>query len=202
MLTESTWISLLQRNDLGWGGNTFHTEGSFSDPWESETQARSLWLFHLEIVTGVSCEARDTCTMQKIMEVIIEYSPSTLMFRTLFLGSCPILLYVIPQTIRRNRSDSTAVQFSWSPPEGGASFRCGSSLHSGAGFTCLLYSCKTEYCCSTERALSFWVRSFCNIQMETRFVRLVYCREQGSFSFANMHPVTHSVLLIILIFSK
>uniref|UniRef100_A0AC11CYI1 Uncharacterized protein n=1 Tax=Ovis aries TaxID=9940 RepID=A0AC11CYI1_SHEEP len=36
--------------------------------------------------------------------------------------------------------------------------------------------------------------------METRFVRLVYCREQGSFSFANMHPVTHSVLLIILIF--
>ena len=28
------------------------------------------------------------------MEVIIDYSPSTLMFRTLFLGSCPILLYV------------------------------------------------------------------------------------------------------------
>ncbi|KAB0336252.1 hypothetical protein FD755_026042 [Muntiacus reevesi] len=36
--------------------------------------------------------------------------------------------------------------------------------------------------------------------METRFVRLVYYREQGSFSFANMHSVTHSVLLIILIF--
>ena len=48
----------------------------------------------LEIVTGVSCEARDTCTMQKIIEVVIDYSPSTLMFRTLFLGSCPILLYV------------------------------------------------------------------------------------------------------------
>uniref|UniRef100_A0A8B9WU74 Ig-like domain-containing protein n=1 Tax=Bos mutus grunniens TaxID=30521 RepID=A0A8B9WU74_BOSMU len=36
--------------------------------------------------------------------------------------------------------------------------------------------------------------------METRFVRLVCSREQGSFSFANMHSVTHSVLLIILIF--
>uniref|UniRef100_A0AC11D076 Uncharacterized protein n=1 Tax=Ovis aries TaxID=9940 RepID=A0AC11D076_SHEEP len=35
--------------------------------------------------------------------------------------------------------------------------------------------------------------------METRFVRLMYSREQGSFSFANMHPVTHSVLLIILV---
>ena len=28
------------------------------------------------------------------MEVIIDYSPSTLMFRTLLLRSCPILLYV------------------------------------------------------------------------------------------------------------
>ena len=28
------------------------------------------------------------------MEVIIEYSSSTLIFRILFLGSCPILLYV------------------------------------------------------------------------------------------------------------
>uniref|UniRef100_A0AC11DIG7 Uncharacterized protein n=2 Tax=Ovis aries TaxID=9940 RepID=A0AC11DIG7_SHEEP len=36
--------------------------------------------------------------------------------------------------------------------------------------------------------------------METRFIRFVYCREQGSFSFANMHSATHSVLLIILIF--
>ncbi|KAB0374878.1 hypothetical protein FD755_013370 [Muntiacus reevesi] len=36
--------------------------------------------------------------------------------------------------------------------------------------------------------------------METRFVRLAYSREQGPFSFANMHSVTHSVLLIILIF--
>uniref|UniRef100_A0A452FYU3 Ig-like domain-containing protein n=1 Tax=Capra hircus TaxID=9925 RepID=A0A452FYU3_CAPHI len=35
--------------------------------------------------------------------------------------------------------------------------------------------------------------------METRLVRLMYFREQGSFSFANMHPVTHSVLLIILV---
>uniref|UniRef100_A0AC11B8T4 Uncharacterized protein n=1 Tax=Ovis aries TaxID=9940 RepID=A0AC11B8T4_SHEEP len=35
--------------------------------------------------------------------------------------------------------------------------------------------------------------------METRFVRLVYSREQGSFSFANMHSATHSVLLIILV---
>ena len=51
-------------------------EGILSDPWESETyQGRNLWLFHLEIVTGVSCEARDTCAMQKIMEVIIKYSP-------------------------------------------------------------------------------------------------------------------------------
>uniref|UniRef100_A0A8B9WRY5 Ig-like domain-containing protein n=1 Tax=Bos mutus grunniens TaxID=30521 RepID=A0A8B9WRY5_BOSMU len=38
--------------------------------------------------------------------------------------------------------------------------------------------------------------------METRFVRLVCSREQGSFSFANMHSVTHSVLLIILIFRR
>ncbi|KAB0337256.1 hypothetical protein FD754_025289 [Muntiacus muntjak] len=36
--------------------------------------------------------------------------------------------------------------------------------------------------------------------METRFVRLVYSREQGPFSFASMHSATHSVLLIILIF--
>ncbi|OWK09660.1 hypothetical protein Celaphus_00006474 [Cervus elaphus hippelaphus] len=36
--------------------------------------------------------------------------------------------------------------------------------------------------------------------METRFVRLVYSREQGPFSFANMHSATHSFLLIILIF--
>ncbi|KAB0354172.1 hypothetical protein FD755_023138 [Muntiacus reevesi] len=36
--------------------------------------------------------------------------------------------------------------------------------------------------------------------METRFVRLVYSREQGPFSFENMHSVTHSVLPIILIF--
>ncbi|KAB0345806.1 hypothetical protein FD754_022732 [Muntiacus muntjak] len=36
--------------------------------------------------------------------------------------------------------------------------------------------------------------------METRFVRLVYSREQGLFSFASMHSATHSVLLIILIF--
>ena len=156
MLTESTWISLLRRNGLGWGGSTFHTEGSFSDPWEIETQGRNLWLFHLETVTWVSCEARDTCTMQKIMEVIIEYSSSTLIFRTLFLGSCPILLYVIPQTIiRRNRLDRTVVQFSRSPPEGGASFRCGSSLYSGAGFTCLLCSHKTEYPCSIERGSQF-----------------------------------------------
>uniref|UniRef100_A0AC11EVA4 Uncharacterized protein n=1 Tax=Ovis aries TaxID=9940 RepID=A0AC11EVA4_SHEEP len=35
--------------------------------------------------------------------------------------------------------------------------------------------------------------------METRFIRFVYCREQGSFSFANMHSATHSVLLIIVI---
>ena len=54
------------------------------------------------------------------MEVIIEYSSSTLIFRILFLGSCPILLYVIPQTIiRRNRLDRTVVQFSRSPPEAG-----------------------------------------------------------------------------------
>ncbi|KAB0354167.1 hypothetical protein FD755_016044 [Muntiacus reevesi] len=36
--------------------------------------------------------------------------------------------------------------------------------------------------------------------METRFVRLAYSREQGPFSFAYMHSVTHSVLLITLIF--
>ncbi|KAB0339670.1 hypothetical protein FD754_023744 [Muntiacus muntjak] len=36
--------------------------------------------------------------------------------------------------------------------------------------------------------------------METRFVRLVYSREQGPFSFASMYSATHSVLLIILIF--
>uniref|UniRef100_A0A4W2DK62 Ig-like domain-containing protein n=1 Tax=Bos indicus x Bos taurus TaxID=30522 RepID=A0A4W2DK62_BOBOX len=38
--------------------------------------------------------------------------------------------------------------------------------------------------------------------METRFIRFVYSREQASFSFANMHSVTHSVLLIILIFRR
>ena len=38
-------------------------------------QGRNLSLVHLEIVTGDSCEARDTCTMQKIMEGIIEYFP-------------------------------------------------------------------------------------------------------------------------------
>ena len=142
---------------LGERREHFPYRGILLYPWElRHLQGRNLWLFHLETVTGVSCEARDTCTIQKIMELIIEYSPSTLIFRTLFLGSCPILLYVIPQTIiRRNRSDQTVVQFSRSPPEGGASFRCGSSLYSGAGFTCLLCSHKTEYCCSIERGSQF-----------------------------------------------
>ncbi|KAB0374615.1 hypothetical protein FD755_013107 [Muntiacus reevesi] len=36
--------------------------------------------------------------------------------------------------------------------------------------------------------------------METRFVRLVYSREQGPFFLHTWHSVTHSVLLIILIF--
>ena len=127
-----------------------------------ETRARrNCWLFRLEIVTGVSCEARDTCTMQKIMEVIIEYSSSTLIFRILFLGSCPILLYVIPQTIiRRNRLDRTVVQFSRSPPEAGlpsdAVRHCIQELVSLA---CLVAT-RQNIAAVQKGALSFWARTF------------------------------------------
>ena len=49
--------------------------------------------------------------MQRIVEVMI-VCLSTLMFRTFFLGSCPILLHVIAQAIiRKNRSERTVVQY-------------------------------------------------------------------------------------------
>ena len=64
---EMTWVEeealSIQRDPSPTHGNRRHIQG------------RNLWLFHLEIVTGDSWEARDTCTMQKIMEVIIDYFP-------------------------------------------------------------------------------------------------------------------------------
>ena len=201
MLTESWgWTELIQVKNLRREGSTFHSGGSFFDSWVSwrHIEGINLWLFHLEIVTGVSWEAKDTCTTQKVMEAII-VCLSTVMFRTLFLGSCPILLYV-PHKLLSGEIGQNGL---W----------CNShDHHQRAGLPSdavphcvwLAYSVATRQNTGIVQtgARRFWVRRFWNIQMETRFIRLVYSREQGPFSFASMHSATHSVLLIILIFSK
>ena len=133
------------------------------------------------------------------------------MFRTLFLGSCPILLYVPHKLLRE--IGQTALWCNFHDHHQGAGLPSDAVPHELVSLACFVAT-RQDIAGVQKGVLSFRVmsfcniqmetrvRSFCNIQMKTRFVRLVCSREQGSFSFANMHSVTHSVLLIILIFSK
>ena len=129
--------------------------------------------------------------------------PPALKFRTFFLGSCPILLYV-PHKLLSEEIGQTRLWCNIHDHHREAGLPSDALPHCIQELVSLAYFVATRQNIAAVQkgALSFRGRSFCNIQMETRFVRLVYSREQGSFSFGKMHPVTHSILLIILIFSK
>ena len=101
------------------------------------------------------------------MEVIIEYLPK----HALFLGSCPILLYV-PHKLLSGEIGQTGLWCNFHDHHQRAGLpsdavpHCIQELVSLACFV----ATRQNIAAVQKGALSFRGRSFCNIQMETRFV--------------------------------
>ena len=77
------------------------------------------------------------------------------MLSTLFLGSCPILLYA-PHKLLSGEIGQIRLWCNFHDHHQRAGLPSDAvPLYSGADFTCLLCSHKTEYCCSTERGSQF-----------------------------------------------
>lgn len=114
-------------------------------------QGRGLRLVYLKVVPGTVWEVIDLCTMEKMMQVIIEYCPKyslcvykvnveCFLLRVLLHSTLPSSYFII-LLLKMGRHGCGAILRKTT--RGRCFLRCGLHLHSGGGLTCV-FSLKSQ----------------------------------------------------------